>query len=283
MRRRARPEVPGADVAGAARVGALLRQRREMRGLTVDEVGRALRCGPRRVLAVEEGRFEDLPPHPYARGLIAAYANLVGVDAGALLRACGPACKPEVKEGRGIFLRPATERRSWRDWTVPIVLAGAVAAFVAARSALVPAPARLEAPAAGTAVFAPSPPMSPPPDPEPPPPERTAAVVPELRGVQVLIRSEGTTWIETRPDGGQPQRHELGPGENLEVGARGRLDLVLGDAGAVRLTVNGRELGFIGARGETKRGISFTPQAAASGSAAARQGADVTVRPESGD
>jgi transcriptional regulator with XRE-family HTH domain len=283
MKRRARPELPGAEVAGAERVGALLRQRREARGLTVEDVGRTMRCGPRRVLAVEEGRFEELPPHPYARGLIAAYANLVGVDADALLRACGPAGGLQEREGRGGFFRPAPERQSWRDWTVPLVLAGAVAAFVAARSALVPAPARLEAPAVSSALPGPPVPADPAPEPETLSPARTAAVVPESPGVRVLIRSEGKTWVEVEQDGGHRQRHELGPGENLEIGARGRLDLVLGDAGAMRLTVNGRELGFIGAKGELKAGISFTAPSSPPASASTRQGAGAAAHTQTGD
>jgi len=281
MKRRMQQEPPGEDGAGAARVGALLRQRREVRGLTVDDVGRSMRCGPRRIHAVEEGLFEELPPHPYARGLIGAYANLVGLDAAALLRACGPACSPG--EGRGIFLRPATERRSWRDWTVPIALACFVTAFVVAQSVLAPAPQRLEAPVAPSAAHPPPSAADPAPEPEMTAPARMAPVVPETPGVRVLIRSEGTTWVEAAPGGVDRQRYELGPGENLEVSARERLDLVLADAGAVRLTVNGRELGFIGSKGEMKAGISFTASKIPAAGANARRGAAGAAGPEAGD
>jgi hypothetical protein len=74
----------------------------------------------------------------------------------------------------------------------------------------------------------------------------------------VLLRCEGTTWAEATPDGGQPRRYELGPGQNLEITAREKLSLSLGDAGVLRLRVNERELGFIGDRGEMKLGLSFT-------------------------
>lgn len=281
MRRRVWPELPGEDVAGAARVGALLRQRRERRGWSVEDVGRCIRCGPQRICAVEEGRFDELPPHPYARGLIATYANLVGLDAAALLRACGPDCIPGGGEGKGIFLRPQSERRSWREWTIPIVLAWFVVFYVVARQALVPAPMPLEAPVSPAS----NPPVAADPTPEAATamPARTVSVAPEAPGVLVLIRSEGKTWIEAAPDGVDRQRHDLGPGDNLEVGARERLDLVLGDAGAVRLTVNGREIGFIGSKGEMKAGVSFKAPKTPAAGAGARRGGDELPRPEAGD
>ena len=70
--------------------------------------------------------------------------------------------------------------------------------------------------------------------------------------MRVLLRCEGTTWAEATPDGAEPRRYELGPGQNLEITARERLSLSLGDAGVIRLSVNERELGFIGYKGETK-------------------------------
>ena len=47
-------------------------------------------------------------------------------------------------------------------------------------------------------------------------------------------------------------------GETKELTAAGKLVLSLGNAGVVRLTYNGRVLGFIGQKGEVKRGLVFT-------------------------
>jgi hypothetical protein len=44
----------------------------------------------------------------------------------------------------------------------------------------------------------------------------------------------------------------------LSLAAREKLSLSLGDAGVIRLKVNEREIGFIGDKGETKLGLSFT-------------------------
>ena len=259
MKRRSEPAAAGLDTGGALLVGRLLRDRRQSRGITFEEVGLAIRVGARHVQAVEEGRFGDLPPQPYARGLVSAYATLLGLEPEELLRACGPALAGEASGQRDrIFRYPIRERFIWREWAVPFALAAAVAAIVIGRAVLTPAPIELAVPVSGptaaarpvqqAAALVDAPVATAPPSDEP-----VAAP-----GVRVLLRCEGTTWAEASADGAEPRRYELGPGQNLEVTARERLSLSLGDAGVVRIKVNDRELGFIGYKGETKTGLSFT-------------------------
>jgi hypothetical protein len=67
------------------------------------------------------------------------------------------------------------------------------------------------------------------------------------------------------------RRYDLGPGELLELAARERLTVSLGDAGVVRVRVGERELGFVGDKGETRTGMTFVaPRAPGAGSAPAR-------------
>lgn len=166
----------------------------------------------------------------------------------------------------GVVIYPEKEEFVWREWAVPVTLAAIVVSIVVARAALTPAPVVLNAPAAApvvvarpvqqVAVLAP-----------PPPPSLPVTEPVTAPGVQVTLRSEGTTWVEASPDGAEQRRYELGPGENLVLAARERISLSLGDAGLIRLKVNDRELGFIGDKGEEKTGLSFavfrTPPAAA--------------------
>ena len=155
-----------------------------------------------------------------------------------------------------IFRYPAREKFVWREWAVPFALASGVAALVIARAVLTPAPVHLEVPAPTlvarpvlqAAALAETPPSTGQPSEEPV----------STPGVRVMLRCEGTTWAEAAPDGAQPRRYELGPGQNLAITAREKLSLSLGDAGMLRLKVNERELGFIGDKGEMKIGLSFT-------------------------
>lgn len=262
----------GDPAAGPLRVGAALRQERERRGLALEEVARATRFTARQVLAVEDGRVADLPPNPYARGLVTAYASLLGLDAEAVAREWGQVSGEGAAAARSVFRVPPRARPSWRDWAVPIVCAGVALAYLALAPGTGPTPEPIpDQPPAPAQTAA-----------ETPPPEQDAEVTPapepaaplDAPGVAVELRSEGSTWVDVAADDGEERRQELRPGQNLSLQARRRLALALGDAGAVRVSVNGRDLGFIGDRGEVRSGIVFEAPpatAAAKGRAAADQ------------
>ena len=265
------PAGGGDPAGGPLRVGAALRQERERRGLALEEVARATRFTARQVLAVEEGRVTDLPPNPYARGLVTAYASLLGLDAEAAAREWAQVTGEGAAAPRSVFRVPARSRSSWRDWAVPLVCAGVALAYLALAPGTGPAPEPIPDP----------PPAQTQPAAETPPPEQDAEVAPDPEpvapqdapGVAVELRSEGSTWVDVAADDGEQRRQELRPGQNLALQARRRLALALGDAGAVRVSVNGRDLGFIGDRGETRAGIVFeAPQAAAAAKGRAAAG-----------
>jgi cytoskeletal protein RodZ len=71
-------------VSGESRLktlGETLRAAREARGQSIDRLAKTLRIRKRYIEAVEEDRFTDLPPRPYAEIFISAYAKGVGVSA----------------------------------------------------------------------------------------------------------------------------------------------------------------------------------------------------------
>jgi len=66
-------------------VGQQLRQRREARGQTLEAVSRATRLSRAVLVALEEGRFEDVGARVYLRGHLRAYANFLELDSDALV------------------------------------------------------------------------------------------------------------------------------------------------------------------------------------------------------
>ncbi|MGD9610293.1 MAG: helix-turn-helix domain-containing protein [Desulfovibrionaceae bacterium] len=63
-------------------LGALLREERERRGLTIDQVSDKIKITRTCIAAIEDGN-EDCLPHPvYAKGFIKNYAKLLGMDNG---------------------------------------------------------------------------------------------------------------------------------------------------------------------------------------------------------
>ncbi len=60
--------------------GESLRKAREDRGWTVSEVAAQLNLTPQRLTQIEQGAFDQLPGHTFARGYVRAYAKLLEVD-----------------------------------------------------------------------------------------------------------------------------------------------------------------------------------------------------------
>lgn len=119
--------------------GALLRERREARGLSLDEAVEATRIRRSFLAAMEEDRFGDLPGDVYVVGFLRSYAGFLGLDAvevveGYQRRFKKPVLrKPEEPAaGTGPF-HPALQRR----FLIPAGLfAAAVALFFLGRSLL---------------------------------------------------------------------------------------------------------------------------------------------------
>jgi len=108
-------------VSGAQKVGAALRQAREEKGLSLEDVAGAVRSPVRHVCALEEGRVDDLPPHPFARGLVVACASRLGLDGEAAVVEWGRPADDDETGRRSLFRVPirrtpagATGRCRWR-------------------------------------------------------------------------------------------------------------------------------------------------------------------------
>ena len=81
----ARPVVATAEELAAVR---------NARGLSQTDISQRIKLQPRQVLAIEEGRWADLPGLSFARGAVRSYAKLVNADVTPLLEAIGGYSQP---------------------------------------------------------------------------------------------------------------------------------------------------------------------------------------------
>jgi cytoskeleton protein RodZ len=111
-----------------ASVGSHLRELRQQRGLSLEELSRATRVAPRYLEALESDRFSALPAPVFTRGFIRAYCQAVGASADeALARYDGrdgaPAPPPRPTVSTGAPAPPAEpEPRSRSAVLVSFVL-----------------------------------------------------------------------------------------------------------------------------------------------------------------
>jgi cytoskeleton protein RodZ len=63
-----------------ASFGARLKQEREQRGITLDDISQATKIGTRMLRALEEEHFDQLPGGIFNKGFVRSYARVVGID-----------------------------------------------------------------------------------------------------------------------------------------------------------------------------------------------------------
>jgi len=104
MTQQAQPQAqaPAADaVLKAGTVGASLRQLREAKGLSLDDVSTRIKFSVRQIDALEGERWSELPQGVSLRGLVRNYAKLLGADGQAIAVALAPQLGGELPRGLG--------------------------------------------------------------------------------------------------------------------------------------------------------------------------------------
>ena len=246
-------------------IGGRLRHARESRGLTIDAVSKCTRVQPRILSAIEQNDTVSLPPRPYGRGFVRAYASEVGLDPDSTVRDyfmqfAAPDEHVADAHPRATAALPRRDdvQRRWL-WPLGAVLGyAAVGALVillgrwAFRTAGEPGAVGTTgtaAPVAAPAMAREAPPIQP------------AAAAP-ARGVTIALRADRPSWVTAHVDGQRMVYRELAPGETVSLRGTREVSVRTGDAGAVIWQVNGRAAAPMGRSGEV-RTVRVTPETAA--------------------
>lgn len=236
------PRLPGRRLAAA----------RLARGLTITEIALRLKFAPRQIEALEADRYEALAGPAFVRGMVRAYAKLVGEDADALIAALRTspltASGPTVTGPRAIGV--ALPREARRGSLVYVVLSVFVVIAVAgvvgewllrpapppksaatrlalpappAREASAPAPAALSAPPAAPIAPAAAP----------------GTVETVVMAQRIELDFDRESWVEIRDAEGRVVFSQLNrPGTRREVEGVGPFSIVIGNAHGVKLRYN---------------------------------------------
>ncbi|WP_377269116.1 helix-turn-helix domain-containing protein [Peterkaempfera sp. SMS 1(5)a] len=272
---RRRPPVPAAfqppaDVVPTAEpiptIGRILASARIDAALTVDQVSAATRVRVPIVHAIEDDDYDRCGGDFYARGHIRAIAKAVGVDGDALVarydaeHGGSPAmARPKEIFEAGGRLRAERRRPNWTAAMVAAIVA--VVALIGfnlvsgrnhtpdTRVASTPLPShRASAPAT----------VHPTPNPTPHS-ESPIAAAPADKVTVKLVAQDGDSWVSAIDSQGNTLfQKNLQSGENQTFTDPKKIKLVLGNAGAVHLYVNGKDLGPAGQNGQVVR-LTYTP------------------------
>jgi cytoskeletal protein RodZ len=259
-------------------VGAALRDARERRGLSLNQLSHATKISVTSLRAIESDRMDTLPGGIFTRGFVRAYAREVGLDPEdtirRYLRECEPtdivqAASPGIRNTRpdhactaaGEMDRDQAERRAARvQWLLIAVLlvVSVVGSYTLAwwRSPL--SRSALPVPHPGDAIArSSSPPSSPAADAAAHRETATtgsrelSSTVPTDRDVlYVDIRPQGVCWLSATSDGTRVMHRLMQPGEQQTIDVRDEVVLRVGDAAAFAFAINGMSGRLLGRAGE---------------------------------
>ncbi|MFG3155126.1 helix-turn-helix domain-containing protein [Streptomyces sp. NPDC048219] len=243
------------DISEEARpsVGRALQQARIAAGLTVDDISSATRVRIAIVHAIEADDFTPCGGDVYARGHIRTLAKAVRLDPAELIAQYDadhggrPAPTPAAPLFEAERIRP--ERRG-PNWTAAMVAAiVAVIGFVGftfvkggddgGSEASVAEGAQ---PTAGKSASVSARPKKPA-DPKPDPTDSAIAAAPRDKVTVKVSATDGRSWISAKDHSGRLLFDGLlKQGDSKTFQDNEKVNLVLGDAGAIQLYVNGKKI-----------------------------------------
>ncbi len=255
--------------SGEVSFGEELRRQRLVREVPLESIAAATKISVRYLEALERGDFQRLPAPVFTRGFIRAYADYLGLDPEEMVNAY--LSETGLPSSR---LTPGTEealKRASRRPSPTFLAVGALAASLLTlivlgmwRSLHRPRPA-------ATRAAAPRAPLVPPPHVQEIPPaadapksvETAPSPAPAATGTEAPDRAAGTIalaldfredcWVELFADERLIYSGILKGGESRHFQAQRGYRMTLGNASAVRVTVNGRPLPPLGNAGEVVR------------------------------
>ena len=244
-------------------IGGQLRTAREGRGLSIGTVAERTRVPAKTLAAIERNDQSALPPHPFGRGFVRAYAEEVDLDSDRLVREYFAQFPSPPPVANHVPLSREQVEPLWQPPSRWIGMATAVGILLVVVAAAVVLGRRGERAAepqtVGTTGTSPAVPGTS----AATPLTRAAAAPtgaanapaiaqPTAAAVTVVLSLTRVCWVAATADGERVLYRTLQPGERHTLTAARDLTLRFGDAGAVTWTINGRDAGTPGANGAVR-------------------------------
>lgn len=253
-------------------LGIRLRELREAKGASLDDIARSTRVGRGHLEALESDSLGELPSPVFVKGFIRAYCEFLEASPdealGLYREAAGETVKPERVQS-ATLTKPSRRVGPLMVSLLLFIALGAslFALQIGLKSSPRPAPV-VSGPARGNPESVPS---------STPTPVTTALAVPvqpapipagEPRpaGQRLLIRAVEPTWIRVQVDEGQVTEELLQAGAVREWTAARRFVLTVGNAGGLEVDLNGRRIPALGARGAVIQRLVLPAEAQGVGS-----------------
>jgi len=223
-------------MAGTIGVGSALRRAREIRGITIDEAARDTKLRVEQLHALEGEAFDELGDPVYARAMLRTYAQYLGLKPERVLSVYAEHAEeveppePPGKLGRverGLAASRIRDNQKFLLVAAAVVLVALIAVGLVSRGGAPPV-ATIETPGSSAVVSASSP----------------------ASGVDVTVVATAPVEVAATIDGASQAPTTLRPGESIALMATEELVVTATDGGAIQVTVDGRDAGVPGRKGQ---------------------------------
>ena len=250
-------------------IGDLLRRERERQNLSIKDIEKATSIRALYIDAIEKGEYKTLPGEVYAKGFVRNYANYLKLNANEIVNAFNEEMHPqeELQDAAGSFSaeearQEQSTERNREEYRGPKItslesypmeksshgvrnaLMVAVAVFVVAFAALIafggdeepsaPAPRAKTQTQQG----------------QKPGQKQTEAAPKAADGVEVKLSFTDRCWTEVVVDGKTEFEGTAEKGKVLTLKGKDKVRITAGNAGALNYSLNGKDMGAIGQKGE---------------------------------
>ncbi|MFM8751787.1 MAG: helix-turn-helix domain-containing protein [Actinomycetota bacterium] len=236
-------------------VGARLKEIRKSANLTVEQLSARTRIPASVIEDLERDNFNTCGGPTYARGHIRTIARVCGVGDSEILLAFESQTIPLSKSIRDLLndtsAAPAKKERKPLSWKALSGVAAGVFVFALVGAGILSSgnddSATITSPSTTTTA-------------------KDSPVAKKVDGVEVVLRGvNGLSWVAVRDSTDTTLfSGRVRQGESRTFSDNQLLYVVIGNAGAINLTVNGEDLGVPGRVGEVVR-LEFGPQASNQG------------------
>jgi transcriptional regulator with XRE-family HTH domain len=225
--------------------GRYLQAIRLEKGISLEQVAAQTRISILTLKAIEHEEFNRLPAEVFLKGFLRAFAGSVGAEGDEAVRRYA-AHRALVHKTEGVGSEPQRDRSASAGRLaallalLAILVAGSISGWHYATRTPIEAPPTVAftatepvgiAPGTGFQPGAPAP----------------AAAAAELK---LVITAQESTWVKVVTDQGTPREHTLRAGQQVKLEARSHFNLLIGNAGAVKLSLNNTPVAVPGKRGE---------------------------------
>jgi cytoskeleton protein RodZ len=248
--------------------GEELRRERLIREISLDEISHATKISVRLLRALEDSDLRKLPAPTFTRGFIRAYARHLGIDPEEKVNAYlsdladgspdAPAAKKARPRSRFWRGRRATAGTIVGVVTAVLLFLGLIAS---PERRMKPVRDREIAPRRAAAVAFKNVAVSSEPTPGFSDPSPAASAI-DGSAISLTLEFQQDSWTKLEADGETVLVGLMRSGQSRRFQARGGFSISLGNAGGVKVTIDGRALDPLGGAGEVVRDVKLLSSSA---------------------